>query len=459
MTITSTELLNAHSRGASTYSWHYFPRYGSSDILVPMGVLDQEVSELVFCLYLMEKFRFDSNELEFVSAEPRNLEDIPSYFEELFRIMVERPITIKLRKDASLRLRTVQKTLSDDLDLSEASLFSGGVDSTLGMLLLKRENSKVVLSHTKTGSVPFGRARRVLEKSGAGLEFVVSDATIRKPNNWKESGDPVIHSRGIIFLANAMLIANSLGLSKVILPENGPFVLNVETTAADKSTRTTHPLLVDKLQEVFRKISDRNIRVEVPFAQWTKAEIMSADALAPILGFTHSCFYTQGIEGGDMCGTCYSCNVRSLSAYASKVEKYDANYSQNLMELQPKSSSDRDKLEILRGVFRFYSKILNDPTRLKDALRDSYLGHLYTYKSAGDMLYRFGCDLLLGARRMLDTMSGVELGPIGNYVSKILPEIHQELLDTREKQLDALRRKTFDSWDFHKTPITMLGHS
>jgi 7-cyano-7-deazaguanine synthase in queuosine biosynthesis len=458
MTITSTELLKAHTKGANTHMWHYFPRNSSSDLLVPIGELEQEISELVFCLYLMEKFRFDSTELEFVSADPRNLEDISSYFEELYRIMVERPISITLRKDTTTKSRTVQEKLSDDLDLHEASLFSGGVDSTVGMLLLKRENSKVVLSHTKTGTVPFGRARRVLEQSGTGLEFVVSDATIRKPSSWKESGEAVIHSRGLIFLTNAMLIANSLGLPKVILPENGPFVLNIETTAADKSTRTTHPLLVDKLQEVFRKISGRDIQVEVPFAQWTKAEIMAADVLSPILGFTHSCFYTQGIEKGEMCGTCYSCNVRNLSAYASKVEEYDGNYSHNLMELQPNSTANRDKLEILHGVFRFYSKILNDSTRLNDTLRDSYLGRLYTRKSAGDMLYRFGCDLFLGARRMLDIKSGTGLGPIGKYMSKILPRMNKELLDGRAEQLEKLSSKSFDSWDFRKPPSTMIGN-
>ncbi len=449
MAIKSTDLLKTHAKGVNTHLWHYFPRTGSSDLPVSVGELEQEISELVFCLYLMEKFRFDSTELEFISAEPRNLEDIISYFEELYRIMVEHPITITLRKGTTNGSRTIQKKLTDDLDLNEASLFSGGVDSTMGMLLLKRENSKVVLSHTKTGTVPYGRARSVLEQSGTGLEFVVSDATIRKPNSWKDSGEAVIHSRGIIFLTNALLIANSLGLPKVILPENGPFVLNVETTASDKSTRTTHPLLVDKLQEVFRKISGRDIRVEVPFAQWTKAEIMSADVFIPILHFTHSCFYTQGIERGNMCGTCYSCNVRSLSAYASKVEEYDGSYSHNLMELRPNSSSNRDKLEILHGVFRFYSKILDDPTKLKDALRDSYLGKLYTLKSAGDMLYRFGCDLFLGARRMLDSKSASEFGPIGKYLAKILPTVNQESLDKRSEQLKALRSKPFDSWDFH----------
>lgn len=456
MTIRSTDLLKTHTKGANTHLWHYFPRIGSSDIQVPIGELEQEISELVFCLYLMEKFRFDSTELEFISAEPRNLEDIISYFEELYRIMVERPITITLRKGTTGDSRTVQEKLTEDLDLNEASLFSGGVDSTVGMLLLKRENSKVVLSHTKTGTVTFGRARRVLEQSGTGLQFVVSDATIRKPSSWKESGEAVIHSRGIIFLTNAMLIANSLGLPKVILPENGPFVLNIETTAADKSTRTTHPLLVDKLQEVFRKISGREIQVDVPFAQWTKAEIMAADVLSPILGVTHSCFYTQGIEKGEMCGTCYSCNVRSLSAYASKVEKHDGNYSHNLMELQPNTTSNREKLEILHGVFRFYSKILNAPSQLNDALRNSYLGRLYTYKSAGDMLYRFGCDLFLGARRMLDTKSKNDLGPIGKYLSKVLPRLDQELLDKRAEQLEELSSKSFDSWDFHKPPYKMI---
>ncbi|MFW9888967.1 MAG: 7-cyano-7-deazaguanine synthase [Candidatus Thorarchaeota archaeon] len=458
MTVKSTDLLKTHTKGVNTHLWHYFPRTSALDIQVPMGELEQEISELVFCLYLMEKFRFDSTELEFISAEPRNLEDIISYFEELYRIMVERPITITLRKGTTNGSRTIQEKLTEDLDLSEASLFSGGVDSTVGMLLLKRENSKVVLSHTKTGTVPYGRARSVLEQSGTGLEFVVSDATIRRPSNWKDSGEAVIHSRGIIFLTNAMLVSNSLGLPKVILPENGPFVLNVETTASDKSTRTTHPILVDKLQEAFRKISGRDIQVEVPFAQWTKAEIMSADAFSSILRFTHSCFYTQGIERGDMCGTCYSCNVRTLSAYASKVEEYDANYSHNLMELQPSSNSNRDKLEILHGVFRYYSKILDDSTQLNDALGASYLGKLYTRKSAGDMLYRFGCDLFLGARRMLDSKSGSELGPIGKYLTKILPRVNQELLDKRAEQLETLSSMPFDSWDFHEPPFKMISN-
>ncbi len=367
MTISSLELLKAHTKGSNTNEWHFFPRSSSPNLLVPLGVLEQEISELVFCLYLMEKYRFNSTELEFTTSDPKTLEDIIPYFVELYRIMVEQPLSIKLRKGNTGKARIVQEKLSEELDLSEASLFSGGVDSTVGMLLLKRDNIKVVLSHTKTGTVPYGRARTVIEKSGTGLEFVVSDATIRRPESWKLSGDPVIHSRGLLFLTNAMLVAHSLGLPKVILPENGPFVLNVETTTADKSTRTTHPLLVESLSRAFKKISGHEIQVEVPFAHWTKAEIMSADALEPILGYTHSCFYTQGIEKGNMCGSCYSCNVRNLSAYASKVEKYDGIYGKNLMELLPDSVANRSKLEILHGVFRFYSKFLNDKTHIDNA--------------------------------------------------------------------------------------------
>jgi 7-cyano-7-deazaguanine synthase in queuosine biosynthesis len=453
MAISSVDLLKAHNRGFNTHTWHYLPRDGSPDLPVPLGEIEQELSELVYCLYLMEKFKFNSNELEFISSDPKRLEDILPHIVELYRIMVEHPITVKLRKGTVGNGRVIQKSLSTELDLNETSLFSGGVDSTVGMLLLKRDNARVILSHTKTGTVPYARAKRVLAQSGSGLQFVVSDATLRRQSGWKDSGDPVIHSRGLIFLTNAMLVAHSLGLPRVILPENGPFVLNIETTSADKSTRTTHPLLVESISRVSKELSGKGIQIEVPFAQWTKAEIMSADVLEPLLRHTHSCFYTQGQERANMCGVCYSCAVRSLSAYATGVEQSDGMYNRNVLELPVDTASNRDKLEILHGVFRFYSRVLSDPARLSDRLRDSYLGRLYTRDAANDMLYRFACDLILGAKKMLEVKDNARLGPFGRYVSKLLSRIEQEPLDAREEQLAALKTRRFQDWDFSIRPF------
>lgn len=445
--ILSSKLLEAHCKGPDSSRWHYFYQPNGKNRFVPVKEVEQELSELSYCLHAIEKTSFPSNQLEFRSTKATLMESLTPKIESLSRFMTEKPVRILIKKDTSMK-RGIQETFQEDVKADGVCLFSGGVDSTVGMLLLERDQSPVVLSHTKTGDISLGRARTVFKEVGAQFSLVVSDATFSRSDYLSKPGVSVAHSRGLLFLINAAIVANSLGLSRVILPENGPFVLNIETAMFDKSTRTTHPLLIRTLTDVIREATGRQIQIEMPFSHWTKAEIMTSHVLDRLLRHTHSCFHTQNQPGNTMCGLCYSCFVRRLSAHAAGVEALDGEYRDNLFKAQPGPGSDRKKLEIAHRVLRFYSKGLSDRKRIGNRITPLDRGYRYTAPEAEELLLRFASDLLLGSKRMLDQMKSTTLGPLGEYAEGVLSTVDNEVLHKRADQLENLRNSDFDEFDF-----------
>lgn len=417
-----------------------------------MGALEQELAELAYCLHTIEKTKFESNELEFHSTNPKKMKSIAPKIQELFRFMTEKPLQIDIREHPS-KERSIQQTLLDDIDADGTCLFSGGVDSTVGMLFLRRDQARVLLSHTKTGNNSFSRATKVFDKVGAEFSLAVSNATFERLNGWRKSRDPIVHSRGLLFLINALAISHSRGFSKVILPENGPFILNVETAMFDKSTRTTHPLLLETVANSVKEVTGRTVRVETPFSHWTKAEIMTPHVLDSLLEHTHSCFYTQRQPGNVMCGLCYSCLVRRLSAYAAGVEASDGKYRKNPFTVQAKPGSITKKLELAHRVLRFYSKVLSSRNKLGHKITPMDRGTLYSAKEAEDLLMRFASDLLLGSKRMLQDLQSTTLGPLGRYAEKAIQRVNQDILEERAEQLEKLRSTKFERSDFTKPPF------
>jgi hypothetical protein len=216
------------------------------------------------------------------------------------------------------------------------SLFSGGLDSLAGAielleagetLLLVGHHDSALTDHTQTElfkgiSAAFpDRAiqRRLLLRPGA------RDPRQARPLPAGE-GEITTRTRSLLFLSAGIALADALGSgTPLYVPENGFIGLNVPLTAArvgSLSTRTTHPLFMQRIAELLSALGLDHSLVN-PFRLATKGEALERSPRRDILDrlalASISCSHPEaarwhsGRQGN--CGYCYPCMIRRASLH------------------------------------------------------------------------------------------------------------------------------------------------
>lgn len=199
-------------------------------------------------------------------------------------------------------------------------LYSGGLDSAIGVLDLRSQGrNPVLVSHAYR--LDGSRQQELLAHLGPG---VVRFATSASPVAYLGRGHDVqMRTRSLNFLAMGALMAASLGRGRTTLfvPENGLIAINPPLTnrrIGALSTRTTHPYYLDQIQTVMDMVGI-DVELENPYAQKTKGEMMMACAsqqrLAAMASRTVSCgkWKRKGVQ----CGRCVPCLIRRASFHAA----------------------------------------------------------------------------------------------------------------------------------------------
>lgn len=201
-----------------------------------------------------------------------------------------------------------------------ACLYSGGLDSAIGVLDLRSQGrNPVLVSHAYR--LDGSRQQELLAHFGPG---VVRFAASASPVAYLGRGyDVQMRTRSFNFLAMGALMAASLGRGRTTLfvPENGLIAINPPLTnrrIGALSTRTTHPYYLDQIQTVM-DMAGIDVELENPYAQKTKGEMMAACAsqqrLAAMAPRTVSCgkWKRKGVQ----CGRCVPCLIRRASFHAA----------------------------------------------------------------------------------------------------------------------------------------------
>jgi 7-cyano-7-deazaguanine synthase in queuosine biosynthesis len=217
--------------------------------------------------------------------------------------------------------------------ISAVSLFSGGLDSLVGVIdLLEAGHNVALVSHYKRGS-----EHGAQETAYRALEGHYGTARMRRfefyvqPNqkNPLAKKEGTSRARSFLFLAlglNVARIAN--GTLDLVVPENGLISLNVpltDTRLSSHSTRTTHPHYFDLFRTILSGLGIGNSIVN-PYQLRTKGEMMQQCAnqtlLAVIYPSSISCSHadisrlTPGSRPGIHCGYCVPCIIRQAAEYA-----------------------------------------------------------------------------------------------------------------------------------------------
>lgn len=300
-----------------------------------------------------------------------------SRFEAALRFLTGDLWTLVFRRSLVGRIFAYPIATPTACEKATVALFSGGLDSLIGALDAAQKDLPLYLvGHFADGStsIPQSSAFEHVENV-AGAYTTPSFVQVRIVPPGKLFGsknDNRQRSRSFLFIALGALVANSLGVSELRLPENGLISLNVplnELRFGSNSTRTTHPHFLDLLQKALASVNI-NLTLHNPYQFKTKGEMLSEcllrEGLLEAAAATMSCAHPTSIHWSKKgapalkhCGRCTACLIRRgafLHAFGEDPTKY------TLRELAIKPlRSDRAEGRDIRAIRMAAMHVLEDP--------------------------------------------------------------------------------------------------
>lgn len=262
-------------------------------------------------------------------------------------------------------------TLSE-FSAKKVCLFSGGMDSFIGITdLVSNNDSLATVSHHKGGNSGELSTQKelvdLLKKEFKNKDILPYYFFVQANKNETLTGERTQRARSILFIALALLVANSSGpTTKVVIPENGLISLNLALTPArggSHSTKTTHPKYISSLNKVFKIVGIENEIVN-PYRFMTKGEMFSKAKLTQFVSKnidkTLSCSkpgYYQQWKGAKnrQCGHCVPCIIRRSSMYFLKKDS-PKNYVKDVISSEQKFT-DYNAFKIAIGRYSNKNKI------------------------------------------------------------------------------------------------------
>lgn len=214
-----------------------------------------------------------------------------------------------------------------DLDGARAAcLFSGGLDSAIGVLNLLAEDRKLALvSHAYPSDA--SRQTEILQRTAIQIPRLALHAS--PISNVGTLNDIQMRTRSFNFLAMGALTAATIARRRgqrvpLFIPENGLIAMNPPLTSrriGALSTRTTHPHYLGLIQQVLDSV-EIPVSITNPFAYMTKGEMIRTCQQGPLL----ASFASRTVSCGKwkrthtQCGKCVPCIIRRSSFHAADLE-------------------------------------------------------------------------------------------------------------------------------------------
>lgn len=225
-------------------------------------------------------------------------------------------------------------------------LYSGGLDSAAGLARhLNDEPHRMTIPVTvwhqggQRGSIR--RQFEILAGKFPKSEikpFVVK-ATVfdsARTNGKEESSQ---RTRSLLFCAVGAAVASLVGVSVVEMYESGIGAINIPLLAGltgAKTTRSSHPEFLRQMTEIVSLIAQRPIVFQLPFAEQTKAQVVSMMkplGLESLAVATASCSsYPLREKGAKQCGYCSACIFRRYALQTAGIREPAGTYKVDLFQ-------------------------------------------------------------------------------------------------------------------------------
>lgn len=253
-----------------------------------------------------------------------------------------------------------QETLVKIREAAEVALFSGGLDST-----------SYAAQRSTAGEGPLFLVTCGQAQLTSQVEAVHAAVQRREgrcmplqpmpllPLSGEGEMDPSNRSRGLVFVACAVLHAAAQRVTTVSIPENGQVAINPPLTLsrlAACSTRSVHPWVLDRVNKLIEEIGGA-VTVSNPLAGYTKGEVCAAAESAGLSGTdlaqTVSCAHPLTARRASTsyhCGFCFPCLIRRSGMYRA-LGHDPTHYRRDLGDIAlEKEGSD------LRAIVRWLSR-------------------------------------------------------------------------------------------------------
>lgn len=248
--------------------------------------------------------------------------------EEALRFLSGDVWTIDIQPDGPVRPSPQTRGHLTDLTGHDCvSLFSGGLDSAIGVLDLTVSGRRPLLvSHSYRGDADRQRTIGAMLPNGLSRFAAIANPVSKLPG----ANDVQMRTRSFNFLAYGALVAATLGERllgsgpvELYVPENGLIALNPPLTSrriGSLSTRTTHPHFLSLMQQIFDAVGIP-VQIRNPYDKSTKGEMLLSCANQTILvraaERTVSCGKWK--RSGMQCGKCVPCIIRRASFHAAGI--------------------------------------------------------------------------------------------------------------------------------------------
>lgn len=253
-----------------------------------------------------------------------------------------------------LTVRTIELPPSTDC----VSLFSGGMDSTIGFLDLRADGRHPLLvshAYNRDGGLQHDILRRV---SSAVPRLAVNLA----PGKLRRTVPEItMRARSFNFLALAVVAATMVKQAvhrtgiEIIIPENGFIALNAPLTprrVGSLSTRTTHPYFLAIIQDILNEVGE-SVTLHNPYEYMTKGEMLRGCrdqiALAAVASETMSC--SNWKRKSMACGRCVPCLIRRASFATAGIDD-GSKYQTRILDWSAESKKLDDLLAVTTAIHR-----------------------------------------------------------------------------------------------------------
>ncbi len=239
----------------------------------------------------------------FMDLNEEKIQNITFFLEKLVLDVLCEKISFKFVKKIGKKTR-----LNFGFEAYETiCLFSGGIDSTMG-ILKSAENYDSILglyvSHGDLGKIT-KKVNDLTEKLLNPLEIAVIKMIA------PAMGKGYSQLRGFLYVLYATILGYFCKSKRIIISECGSTMYQPKFAPMDTITYTTNPYVLSYAKNIGEIILDREIEIITPFEDFTKTEMMKHLANDSILAVTHSCISGRW---GINCGRCYACIARMIGS-------------------------------------------------------------------------------------------------------------------------------------------------
>lgn len=211
-------------------------------------------------------------------------------------------------------------------------LFSGGADSLCATIdaVTRQGMRPVVVSHRPAPNIDALQKRLVAELRRRFPQWDFPQISVWVHRKGGDAAETSQRTRSFLFASLGTAIAAQLGLSQVLLADNGVASINLPINSqlvGALASRSTHPKFIHHFNGLVSKIFPKPIVVSNPLWSHTRADALARlneAGAADLLQETNSCAHRRGRpQMQPHCGVCSQCIDRRFASLAAGLEEHD----------------------------------------------------------------------------------------------------------------------------------------